>query len=165
MTLDQTDIGQLIGVDVNERLLVGGGHKGFTGTSRHLGGYAVLLGFLLRIGQTHRAVKGLAQRLAVNVAPECQLVLVAVVLAGWLFSWKKNNPFLTVKNGKIEVLMDVEVYQYLMSRSGVGSTGAGFFMRLTGSNSTPLVTSRQYQRFARPVLRRRYRALLSERPA
>ena len=35
MTLDQTDIGQLIGVDVNERLLVGGGHKGFTGTSRH----------------------------------------------------------------------------------------------------------------------------------
>ena len=23
--------------------------------------------------------------------------------------------------------MDVEVYQYLMSRSGVGSTGAGFF--------------------------------------
>ena len=25
-----------------------------------------------------------------------------------------------------------------MSRSGVGSTGAGFFMRLTGSNSTPL---------------------------
>ena len=67
MTLDQTDIGQLIGVDVNERLLVGGGHKGFTGTSRHLGGYAVLLGFLLRIGQTHRAVKGLAQRLAVNV--------------------------------------------------------------------------------------------------
>ena len=86
MTLDQTDIGQLIGVDVNERLLVGGGHKGFTGTSRHLGGYAVHLGFLLRIGQTHRAVKGLAQRLAVNVAPECQLVLVAVVLAGWLFS-------------------------------------------------------------------------------
>ena len=47
MTLDQTDIGQLIGVDVNERLLVGGGHKGFTGTSRHLGGYAVLLGFFL----------------------------------------------------------------------------------------------------------------------
>ena len=27
MTLDQTDIGQLIGVDVNERLLVGGGTK------------------------------------------------------------------------------------------------------------------------------------------
>ena len=32
MTLDQTDIGQLIGVDVNERLLVGGGHKGLWGT-------------------------------------------------------------------------------------------------------------------------------------
>ena len=86
MTLDQTDIGQLIGVDVNERLLVGGGHKGFTGTSRHLGGYAVFLGLLLGISKAHRAVKGLAQRLAVNVAPECQLVLVAVVLAGWLFS-------------------------------------------------------------------------------
>lgn len=25
--------------------------------------------------------------------------------------------------------MDVEVYQYLMSRSGVGSTGAGFFLK------------------------------------
>ena len=33
--------------------------------------------------------------------------------------------------------MDVEVYQYLMSRSGVGSTGAGFFV-LIESNSTPL---------------------------
>ena len=109
MTLDQTDIGQLIGVDVNERLLVGGGHKGFTGTSRHLGGYAVLLGFLLRIGQTHRAVKGLAQRLAVNVAAERDLVFLAVVLACRFFSRHKNNPFLTVKKyGKIGVLMAVE---------------------------------------------------------
>ena len=96
MTLDQTDIGQLIGVDVNERLLVGGGHKGFTGTSRHLGGYAVLLGFLLRIGQTHRAVKGLAQRLAVDIAADGDLVLEPFVLTCWLFSWHNNKtPFLS----------------------------------------------------------------------
>ena len=99
MALDEADIGQLVCIFLNKRLLIGqqpfprpgskaagGGHKGLSGTRRHLGGYAELLGFLLRIGQTHRAVKGLAQRLAVNVAPECQLVLVAVVLAGWLFS-------------------------------------------------------------------------------
>ena len=30
--------------------------------------------------------------------------------------------------------MDVEVYQYLMSRSGVGSTGAGFFIDLIAGN-------------------------------
>ena len=60
--------------------------KGFAGTRGYLGGYAKLLGFLFRIGKADRTVKGLAQRLAVNVAPECQLVLVAVVLAGWLFS-------------------------------------------------------------------------------
>lgn len=99
MALDKADVGQLVCIFFDKRLLIGqqplscpgskaagGGHKGLSGTRRHLGGYAVLLGFLLRIGQTHRAVKGLAQRLAVNVAPECQLVLVAVVLAGWLFS-------------------------------------------------------------------------------
>mgnify|MGYP000994019939 CR=1 FL=1 len=122
MALDEADIGQLVCIFLNKRLLIGQqplscpgskaagrGHKGLSGPRGHLGGYAVLLGFLLRIGQTHGAVKGFAQRLAVNVAPECQLVLVAFVLAGWLFSWHKNNPFLTVKKyGKIEVLMAVE---------------------------------------------------------
>lgn len=38
--------------------------------------------------------------------------------------------------------MDVEVYQYLMSRSGVGSTGAGFFMRLITSESRHLTWSK-----------------------
>ena len=139
--LDQTDIGQLVGVDVNERLLVGaqplarpvgkvagGRHKRLSGACRHLGGDAVLLGFALRVRQAHRAVKRLAQRFAMHIAPERQLVLPALVLACRLFSWHKNNPFLTVKKyGKIEVLMDVEICQYLMSRSPVASGGRDFY--------------------------------------
>ena len=70
MTLDQTDIGQLIGVDVNERLLVGGGLQRLHRYRADTRSYAVLLGFLLRIGQTHCAVKGLAQRLAVDIAAD-----------------------------------------------------------------------------------------------
>lgn len=109
VSLDQTDIGQLVGVDVNKRLLVGaqplarpvgkaagGGYKGFAGTSRHLGGYAVFLGLLLGISKAHRAVKRLAQRLAVNVAAERDLVFVAVVLACRFFSRHNNKtPFLS----------------------------------------------------------------------
>ena len=82
--------------------------QSLSGTRRTLGGYAVLLSFLLRIGQTHRAVKGLAQRLAVDISADGDLVLEPFVFACWLFSWHKNNPFLTVKKyGKIEVLMAV----------------------------------------------------------
>ena len=119
MPFYKADVGQLVCIFFDKRLLIGqqplscpgskaagGGHKGLSGPRGHLGGYAVFLGFLLRIGQTHRAVKRLAQRLAVNVAAERQLVFVAVVLACRFFSRHKNNPFLTVKKyGKIEVLM------------------------------------------------------------
>ena len=109
MTLDQTDIGQLVGIDVNKRLLVGaqpfarpvgkvagGRYKRLTRACRHLGGDAVLLGFALCVRQAHRAVKRFAQRLAVYIAPERQLVLPALVLAHRLFSWHNDKtPFLS----------------------------------------------------------------------
>ena len=109
MPFDKADVGQLVCIFFDKRLLIGqqpfprpgskaagGGHKGLSGTRRHLGGYAVLLGFLLRIGQTHGAVKGFAQQLAVDIAADGDLVLEPFVLACWLFSWHNNKtPFLS----------------------------------------------------------------------
>ena len=78
----------------------------FASPCGYLGGHTEFLGFLFRVGKADRTVKGLAQRLAVNVAAERQLVFVAVVLTCRFFSRHKNNPFLTVKKyGKIGVLM------------------------------------------------------------
>ena len=67
----------------------------FAGPCGYLGGHTEFLGFLFRIGKADRAVKGLAQRLAVNVAAERQLVFVAVVLACRFFLGIKITPFLS----------------------------------------------------------------------